>query len=63
MTFKYDRRLINVLLNTCFNGKNSASGRPDFLPGAAGCPEPVFVNLVKCPGIDSQPGGFLCWNF
>ncbi len=28
-----------------------------FMNLAAGEPEPAFVNLLRSPGIDSQPGG------
>jgi hypothetical protein len=42
---------ILVWIAGCWNSSNTLSKEPVLLP------EPVFVNLIRSPGIDSQPGG------
>jgi len=44
-------------LNIIPHRKHTARGRQANRPMQGGGPEPEFVNLLRSPGIDSQPGG------
>jgi hypothetical protein len=42
----------------CYLLVRKAAHDHDFIPAK---PEPVFVNLLGSPGIDSKPGGIYSW--
>ncbi len=44
-------------LNIIPHRKHTARGRQANRPMQGGGPEPEFVNLLRSPGIESQPGG------
>jgi len=49
-------------LRICFKGTALRGDTHRVFSSPPLCSEPVFVNLLRSPGIDSQPGGFIPRN-